>query len=39
MLIRRRNRDVAVVMSVEEYLRITGITRREFDKDVQRIEG
>jgi prevent-host-death family protein len=38
-LIRRRNRNVAVIMSVEEYLRIGGIKRREFDEGVPRPEG
>ena len=39
VMIRRRGRDVAVIMSVEQYLRITGITRREFDESVPRPEG
>jgi prevent-host-death family protein len=35
VMIRRRNRDIAVMMSVRGYLRITGITKREFDEEVR----
>lgn len=32
VIIRKQNRDVAVIMSIEDYKRITGINIREFQQ-------
>jgi antitoxin Phd len=37
VLIRRQNRDVAVIMSAEEYERIRGINNAEFLRFVRRV--
>ena len=37
ILIRRQNRDVAVIMSAEEYERIRGTTNEEFEKFCDRV--
>jgi prevent-host-death family protein len=37
VLIRRQNRDVAVIMSAEEYERIRGTTNEEFEKFCDRV--
>jgi antitoxin Phd len=37
VLIRRQNRDVAVIMSAEEYERIRGINIADFDKFCDRV--
>lgn len=37
VLIRRQNRDVAVIMSAEEYERIRGIYNEEFEKFCDRV--
>jgi antitoxin Phd len=37
VLIRRQNRDVAVIMSAEEYERIRGTTSEEFEKFCDRV--
>ncbi len=37
ILIRRQNRDIAVIMSAEEYERIRGINNDEFDKFCDRV--
>jgi antitoxin Phd len=37
VLIRRQNRDVAVIMSAEEYERIRGIHNAEFEKFCDRV--
>ncbi|MGH9511742.1 MAG: type II toxin-antitoxin system Phd/YefM family antitoxin [Terriglobales bacterium] len=37
VLIRRQNRDVAVIMSAEEYDRIRGIYNEEFEKFCDRV--
>jgi prevent-host-death family protein len=37
VLIRRQNRDIAVVMSVEEYDRIRGVNNDEFERFCDRV--
>ena len=37
VLIRRQNRDVAVIMSAEEYERIRGINNDEFERFCDRV--
>ena len=39
VLIRRQNRDVAVIMSAEEYERMRGINNNEFERFCDRISA